>query len=601
MKKKLLLFIFSLCILLPSALMLTACSRMKVEFDLTERGVVLSPMDSDNNASTWAVYNGFTDVHRNKTVAVWLEDWYDKDTLKVYIDDKEIQLTSALSAEEDAEYDEKKIGTNNRRVATFVVPGDLKGNHKLRVEVEEEKLNIKFHNINDLTEENKTILSTYKLVSNDEANGVDFLTLVTDADYRDYVLKMPFTDLIMNFPEICANNGLKYTCTEKMGKYNGYYFLTPYNTETGEAYDIYTVDPNLPVPPVRCDARGIVNENCFAMHISPNCDDNFNGNGRSIIEFERRDIDLTFDTNALRYEQRYITGKNAYNSILSRGTIEADLEDNDKDVKVYFNRLTGVNFDNLKVYIYDTEMDVLSDSNGKYIVIPKDKYPVDYCEHITYNRVYDGYDKYDWLYFDPNSFDIIIKGVQIDESKFNDCVGKINGEESPDLINVYGVNVYYQDYNNKTYKSSTGNATIIYNLNSYLTPDPKTLTIGAYTLDLSEMAVYNNEAFVEKFKGTIYTQKDQSYDEKDDNETGDYAVAIDNDEGGSEYYYLFQDSSHFANSPIKQIKIHFAKGTGVTNSEEHIITFEVTAIEIVLEVNGNIVVDLTIEGQSIYE
>lgn len=601
MKKKLLLFIFSLCILLPSALMLTACSRMKVEFDLPERGVALMPMDSDGNALKFSQYSLFSDVHRNKTVAVWLEDWYNKDTLKVYIDDKEIQLTSALSAEEEAEYNEKKIGTNNRRVATFVVPGDLKGDHKLRVEVEEEKLNIKFHNIDGLTDENKAILSTYKLVSDDEANGIDFLTLVTDDSYSDYVLTMPFTDLIMNFPEICANNGLKYTCTEKMGKYSSYYFLTPYNTEKGEAYDdIYTVDPNLPVPPVRCDERGIVNENCFAMHISPNCDDNFNENGRFIIEFESRNLDLTFDTNALRYEQRYITGKNACNSILSRGDIEAGLEDNDKDVKVYFNQLTGVNFDNLKVYIYDTEMDVLSDGNGKkYIVIPKDKYPVDYCEHITYNRVYDGYNKYDWLYFDPNSFDIIIKGVQIDKNEFNDCVGKINGEESSDCINVVASNIYYQDYNNKTYMD-TGNATITYNLDTHVNLIPKTLVIGEYTLNLANYVVFDKDAFTTNFGGTVYTEEDDSYHNKDnpssDSYSLDYCVAIDeSEEGGNQNYYLFRNPSHFTGSPIKEIKVAFVMGTDTTNTASPIVTYKLCEIEIVLEVNGNIVVDLTIE------
>lgn len=605
MKKKILLFLFSLCVLLPSAFMLTACSRMNVEFDLPERGVTLSPIDSDNNAKTWTVYGKFTEVHRNKTVAVWLEDWYDKDTLKVYIDDNELQLTSALSAEEETEYDNKKIGTTNRRVATFVVPGDLKGNHKLRVEVQEEKLNIKFHSV-DMTEENKSILSTYKLVSNDDSNGVDFLTLITDERYADYVLQLPFTDLIMNFDGISSRNGLKYTCTEKMGKYNGYYFLTPYNTETGEAYDISTVDDSLPVPPVRCDARGIVNENCFAMHISPNGDVEIGDNDRFTIEFESRDIDLTFDTNSLRYTQRYITGKNAFNSILSRETIEKDLKDNDKDVKVYFNQPDGVNFDNLEVYIYDTQMPVRSDNKGKYIVIPKDVYPIDYCDNITYNPVYDGYNKHDYTNFDANCFDIIIKGVQIDESKFNDCVGKINGEESSDYIWVDGVDVYYQDYNNKTYKASTGKITVRYYLHTYWEPTLKTLTISDFTLDLSNMTVYDNEAWTEKFNGTIYTQKNESYYNKDDNTTDDYnpedyAVAIDGGEWSSEYYYLFQNPSHFTGSPIKQLIIHFVKGTDVTDEDNPVYTYEVSSIEIMLEGTGNIVVDLITEGQIIYE
>lgn len=593
MKKKILLFLFSLCFLLPSAFMLTACSRMNVEFDLPERGVTLSPIDSDNNAKTWAVYCKFTEVHCNKTVAVWLEDWYDKDTLKVYIDDNELQLTSALSAEEETEYDNKKIGTTNRKVATFVVPGDLKGNHKLRVDVQEEKLNIKFHSVY-MTEENKSILSTYKLVSNDDANGVDFLTLITDEEYADYVLQLPFTDLIMNFDGINSRNGLKYTCTEKMGKYNGYYFLTPYNTETGEAYDIYTVDDSLPVPPVRCDARGIVNENCFAMHISPNGDVEIGDNDRFTIEFESRDIDLTFDTNSLQYTQRYITGKNAWNSILSRETIENDLKDNDKDVKVYFNQPDGVNFDNLEVYIYDTQMPVHSDNKGKYIVIPKDAYPIDYCDYITYNPVYEGYNKHDYTRFDPDCFDIIIKGVQIDESKFNDCVGKINGEESSECISVdVADDVYYQDYNNKTYKASTGKITVRYDLLTYLEPTLKTLTIGEYSLDLSDMAVYDIDTWADKFQGTVYTQKDGNYYNKDDNTTDDYAVAIDDD---NDYYYLFQDSSHFTGSPIKQLIIHFVKGADVTNPDNPIVTYEVSSIEIMLEGTGNIVVDLTIEG-----
>ncbi|MBP3630878.1 MAG: hypothetical protein J6J23_05255, partial [Clostridia bacterium] len=212
MKKKILTFLFAICLILPCAFIMTACNsggdpppppahNGSVLINGTNDYVIVTPADTED-------YTNYTYESTDGNYAVWLADFYDKDTLEVCFDETPLTLTSCV---DDSLYYDRTISLNIRKIATFSIPAEYNGEHNINVSVEEQELTVRFvTNDQEFTEGELDILDDYHITS---MGGRTF----KDMMLNDYRLYTTYSQIITS--EAFYSDGIEFTGDKKLGYY----------------------------------------------------------------------------------------------------------------------------------------------------------------------------------------------------------------------------------------------------------------------------------------------------------------------------------------------------------------------------------------------
>lgn len=473
MKKRILLCVMSIFLMFSGVFLLTACG----DSDNPPPTPPTPPSGSGTFNWTWTRGIYFTSVdvetfdpeynqdlelspeffiEQQGDVAVWVADYYDKDSLKVCLNDEEIELTF-LDAGDD--YDSRYLSPKCRKVAKFTWdfiweenPEDL----TFKSFADDAEIHIKFvSNGQTFSDEEQAVLSDWCLSN---ADGADLLSLLDS----DYTLNIAYRELIDYYwtPEeevdeddgeskesyVPTNTGIRYTNKKRAGYYESSRFFEP-------------VDSNLNIVSYRGKKKNYDN---LVMWID-------NKNGTATGAGLPQNIDITFDKEYLCLAELRLTGENfyynheiatVYNGNEKIENYECWFGNNENDIKIYIEPYTGVDLSNVEVYIYNTKMELKTDASKgkKYFVIEKGKLPIDY---YTYTEKIDLIEDH---YF------VTIKDIDLSDSNlFKTLELKYPTNKIADGYIV--VPKYYTDENGVTYYKPTTNATVeLFNFENYQHP-----------------------------------------------------------------------------------------------------------------------------------
>ena len=293
MKKKILTFLFAICLILPCAFILTACGDNPPPDTQPPEGSTGSLiMEVVPQNDIWLLRADANDhleegaeIIENGSYSIWFADYYDKDTLEVLYDGETI---STLTLLETPGYENKNIGLNVRKIATFSLPEFDPGDHNLTIDVKEEELTVRFvTNDQEFTEEELNILDDYHITS---MGGRTF----KDMMLNDYRLYTTYSQIITS--EAFYSDGIEFTGDKNLGYYVSHQIIK-------------AVDPSLEIHNNYHKLTG----NNYSYSFVINADTNFNG----FAGFESTNILLTFDKENLKVSNFHITGTNLDNEILS--------------------------------------------------------------------------------------------------------------------------------------------------------------------------------------------------------------------------------------------------------------------------------------------
>lgn len=531
MKKKILLCVLSIFLMFSGVFLLTACGdddnsppNNSGSFSLEwVRGIYFTSVDVESfdpdNDQSLELDSGFF-VEEEGEVAVWIADYYDKDSLKVCVSDEEIEL-NFLDVGDD--YNTRYLSPKCRKIATFM--WDFKWDEKpgdwvFKSYADEVDINIKFvSNGQTFTEEEQAVLSDWCLT---DADGADFLSLMDS----DYVLNVKYRELIDYYWSIDkkieegeddgeskesyvpTNIGIRYTNKKQVGYYESSQFLKP-------------VASNLTILPWGGKRK---DHNNLVVSI-------MNKDGSTEREGLPQNIDLTFDKEYLCLAKLTLDGKNFYytHEIVSVYNGDEKIENyeywygnNENDIKIYIEPYAGVDLSDVEVYIYNTKMDLKTDASKgkKYFVIEKGKLPIDY---YTYTE------EFPLIQY---CYDITIKNVDVSDSNlFTTLELKYPADKIGDGY-IY-VPRYYTDESGVTYYKPTSSAQVeLYYFENYKHP-------SKFVINGTDFDLYH---YLTDREGV--TQLD-SYEDERAKELDEYFV-YDNNLGLSHYVYKIKIGSQDA-------------------------------------------------------
>ena len=371
MKKKFLIFLMAVCLILPCLFLITACTNEPPDTQPPEGATGSLEMNVIPQNEIWLLKADATyhleegaEIIENGNYSIWLADYYNKDTLEVLYDGEPI---STLTMLETPGYENKSIGLNVRKIATFQIDETATGDHTVTIDVKEEELSLKFvSNGQEFSEDELAVLRDWYFPNYDDR---DFES-VMDTDFE---IKATFNQLTGNI--MTENAGIVYECKKPMGYYDEYEIIKPVNEG--------------------CYAGSIGEENptnyLQRFTIRPENDNDFC--------FDTRNIELTFHKDRLDLADLFVGGDNVNSQIFSYykddvsmgdpGSCEYMLPTRQYDLNVYIEEYPNVDLSNVEVYIHDTKMELKTDpekNNQKYFTIPAGKMPIDYaidrCLHI---------------------------------------------------------------------------------------------------------------------------------------------------------------------------------------------------------------------------
>ena len=390
MKKKLLTFLFAICLIIPCALIMTACDEGGdpppppaqnggVLINGTNDYVWVTPADAVN-------YNDYDHEATDGNYAVWLADFYDKDTLEVRFDETPLTLTSCV---EDSWYYDRTISLNIRKIATFSLPAEFTGDHNINVSVGEQELTVRFvTNDQEFTEEELNILDDYHITS---MGGRTF----KDMMLNDYRLYTTYSQLVSC--QAFYSDGIEFTGDKRLGYYVSHQIVKAVDPSI-ELHNLYKKQAN----------------NNYSYSFVIDSEDELNG----FAGFENTNILLTFNKENLKVSNFHITGTNLNNEILSCKVNGIEIAEDQwisalswkpTDVgyiNLYMEPYTGVDLSNVEAYVNDTKMTISEESGKKHITIPKDSLPIEYIE--------DDGDMVDFM-FEAKTFVIDIRNVVVSQ------------------------------------------------------------------------------------------------------------------------------------------------------------------------------------------
>ena len=463
MKKKILTFLFAICLILPCAFIMTACGGNPppdnpppptvngVTINGTDEYIWLTPAEAMS-------YDTDTAEVTDGNYAIWLADFYDKNTLEITFDEDALELNSCVDSDS---YNNRRIGLDIRKIATFSIPTNVTGEHELNINVEEEVLNIKFvTNDQEFTAEELEILDNYHLT---ELGGRSFKEMMLN--------EYPFSTTYSQITTLPFNGaGITFTGDKRVGYYVSHQIVK-------------AVDQSIQVHNNYHKQANHYYSYSFVIH----SDSGYNGfNG-----FEDSNILLTFDKENLKVNEFFTNGTNNTNAIFSYKVGETEIESwygyswspaDEEDINFYINQYdNGVDLSNVEAYVNDTKMEIKLDGDKKYFTIPAGALPVEYCE--------DNGEMFDFI-SQARTFNIDIRNVIITQesqlytqlsatSNSNKVVGNASAEV--DYENEDGV-IYYMP-NTDTFAYYIFNDTV----------ENATLTVKGHQIDLDYYLVTHSD------------------------------------------------------------------------------------------------------------
>lgn len=234
------MFLLSLCLILPCTFLFTACgednntpptspSNNSTSFTIKEStyGINFTTVDCTTFEADEPCDELF-DFSESCDVAVWVADYLDKDTLKICLNEDELDLTP-LTVDDD--YTTRNLSTRFRKIATFTWDvGRMKspGENELIVTVDEVEIDINFvSNGQTFTDEEKAILDDWCIT---DAGGQSLLSLMDS----NQSLKITYRKLVDYYLEVSVeeddghtycDSDIRYTCKKPMGYYVEDYFF----------------------------------------------------------------------------------------------------------------------------------------------------------------------------------------------------------------------------------------------------------------------------------------------------------------------------------------------------------------------------------------
>lgn len=487
------LFILAMVFVLPCALLLTSCGgqsesdlRISIEPSSNVGSVVLMNIDAESEYG--GQYLGST---QNLNYSVWVQDCCDKDTLKVYLDETEIELTEVV---DEGEYANKNLSTSLRKIATFKLDPNLKGEHKLSWSVDMEMVTVRFVNngqFEKYTAREKDLLKNWYFTESDGTrsdNLFELLDAQVNHGAEPYSFDVPYNKM---------DRAIQYTCSKPLGYYYDYIFWradmnTPiycmsYSKETREGDVRYSHYEGAPMEFNATIEKG----KTVDIYVNSVVD---NG-GDIVMDLVKLQLGNIEDPSSNSMDYLIYQIKNGGTTI-SAGEASWTIE-NEEAIKVYFKHREGVDFTNLKVYLYEEEMELLSDGNDKYFVIEKGKLPIDYCQELDV--------LHDFAYM------IRVEGVEIAENTFAIISTTTNIDNSRPDITYSSVDTlaYFRD-DGTTYCINGEKAKVSYSLsleNEILTG----LNFNGEVIDLSDKNAIRDDLPVHN-EGAKYTGSDTAWE-----------------------------------------------------------------------------------------
>ncbi len=383
MKKKFLSLIFAICLIIPCIFFMAACvddppptgPQSPVTgfgFSGGDVNVYLRDINATSPQEEYIpTFNGGTNEF-----SIWLSDDYNRDTLKLFLNGEEIEWVKL----EDPDYDNRKLTyMNDRKVGTLTLT-DLKGNIEITATCEEEEITLKFAP-QVIEEEKLEILDEFKLVTQNGGNETrtSFKTIAQNG----FTLKSTYSQLVDSENGIDGiwTKGILVESTKKIGYYNHTQMIVSQS------------------------------ENVFAGWSARICGQNKYQSYLTLHETEGfdKEINLTFNADEIEKSTLSLVGLNTENSIMSANFKEWPVDFN-IPITISLNSYPGVNFENAKALIYDTEIPFQNVGGNYQITIPVGTLPMDYFDNAK--------EEYNFS-ISPNSFWIALVGVDIQNSSLH--------------------------------------------------------------------------------------------------------------------------------------------------------------------------------------
>ena len=388
MKKKFLSFLFAICLILPCAFILTACGGDPPPSDpqspVTSFGVTPGNVEfflrdinaNDVNDISEPVFNGGT----NK-FSMWLSDIYNRDSLKVFVNNAEVEWTKL----NDPEYETRALDYFNiRKVGTLTLT-NLKGDIDITIACEEEEISLVFEP-QTIEADKMAILSEFHFITKDDG-GNDVETSFDTIAQDGYTIKTTYSQVVAMENELTGyTKGILVESDKKMGYYNYYSMIMSQNPENGDlVWDSH-----------------ICGTDKYKSYMLLSA-----ANGLS------KEIALSFNPEMIEVTNLEIGGINANDSIttISHNAWRAD---ENTAVTISLNPYDGVDFSNAKLLIYDSEIPFENVGGTYQVTIPAGAMPVDYYDNTTDEKT-----SYYGGGFSPSSYAIYVNGIDYSSATFH--------------------------------------------------------------------------------------------------------------------------------------------------------------------------------------
>lgn len=446
MKRKTLLFILALVFIFPCAILLTACggggNSLNITVISSSDRVAFMDINAESEYDTPYTGNG----NAQTEYSVWVQDCCNKDTLKVYLDGTEISLSEVVDANE---YASRQLSSSKRKIATFKLDKNLKGSHNLSYSVDMINITIRLVDNNQFSsysEMEKNALKDWYFTESDGTlsdNFYDLLYAQACNGAEPYSFDVPYDQL---------DNAIQYTCSKPLGYYYSHFFWlagegTPisrvsYINETTEGDIKYSHYVGIPFNSVNV---AIPNDSPVDIYVV-SAVNNLGDYAMGLAKLGIRNIEDSSST-SVDYEIYQIKNGNIKSSAgVTTWTIK-----NENDIKVYFAHREGVDFTNLKVYLYEQEVTLHADGEDRYFVIEKGKLPFDYCSDLNILNEY--------------AYLIRVDGIELSDDYFAiiNATTKIDNDYSQNYLSAVNARAYFWD-KGMVYRIKSEQVALIYNM-----------------------------------------------------------------------------------------------------------------------------------------
>lgn len=327
------------------------------------------------------------------TYDVTLGNFYDVDTLKIYANDKEVALTKSSN------YAPTETGDGFQVVGTITL-SDVKGDIEISSTCEERKIEITFKSSTTITETtpNANYLKGFSL-----DDGTTLYRALTQGGYSYKITPTELENGIIFESSSYKNGYLDFYTSDDMS--NNTYFMS------GDTVGDYAFNNYLDKENFNKYALMLNDANTFSQEVTVNLD------GIAVAEHNvSANSGEILDVSYIGDDFKYVASNNI------------------PSIKATLNKKDGVNYDNAKVYINDTELTKHEVEGVTYYSLDTLKMPVELYDK---SKLDDDFDDYYTL-------KISIKGVDFSAAT-NFSTIKVSAENSAVDINYTHKSPYYYD------------------------------------------------------------------------------------------------------------------------------------------------------------